>query len=209
MFNAVDSYGQTSLHWAASNNDFDNAKDLIEKMSVEEICLCNFDNKYTALHLAAQKGAVKIINLLLEKGQRTLASKVDRYGQTALHWCSYSQEHFPSAEALVQVMEPEDLSIQNDDNKYTVLHLAAQGENVLLIDLLMAKGGHGLACKIDKHEQTALHWSASKGDYQACQILCKYMDRSDIDRKAKSGQTARDFAIAKSYSEIISLLTKS
>ncbi len=209
MFNAVDSNGQTALHWAASNNDFDKAKDLIEKMSVDEICLCNSDNKYTALHLAAQKGAVKIINLLLEKGQGTLANKVDRHGQTALHWCSYSQEHFPSAEALVRIMEPEDLSIQNNDNQYTVLHLAAQGGNITLIDLLVAKGGHGLTCKIDQYGQTALHWSASKGDYQACQILCKHMDKSDINRKAQSGQTARDFAIAKNHSEIISLLTES
>jgi ankyrin repeat protein len=281
MFNAVDNYGQTGLHWAASNNDFDNAKDLIEKMSVDEICLCNFDNKYTALHLAAQKGAVKIINLLLgkghrilackvdrygqtalhwcsdsrehfqcaealvqimepedlsiqtndnkytvlhlaaqkgvvkiinlllEKGQRTLACKVDWNGQTALHWCSFSREHFQSAEALVQIMESEDLSIQNYDNNYTVLHLAAQGENILLINLLMAKGGHELACKIDIYGQTALHWSVSKGNYQACLILYKYMEWSDINKKAQNGKTARDYAIAKNYSEIISLLTKS
>lgn len=78
-----------------------------------------------------------------------------------------------------------------------------------MINLLSAKGGQELACKIDKYGQTPLHWAASKGNYQACQILCKYMDPSDIDRKAQSGQTARDFAIANNYSEIISLLTKS
>lgn len=120
MITVVDSFGQTVLHWAASNNDFDSAQAAIEKMSIEEICLPNLDNKYTALHLAAQKGAVKIINLLLENGGRTIASKVDKYGQTALHWCSYSEEHFSSAEALVRVMEPEELSIQNEDNKDTL-----------------------------------------------------------------------------------------
>lgn len=39
MFNAVDSYGQTVLHWAASNNDFDNDQAVVEKMKYLADCL--------------------------------------------------------------------------------------------------------------------------------------------------------------------------
>ncbi len=203
---AVDSFGQTPLHWAVNHNDFNTAKELIEKMSIDEIAICNTSNGYSALHIAAQKGAIRIINLLLEKGKRTLANKVDHYGQTALHWCSFSEKDFPSAEALVAFMEPEDLSIQNIQ-KYTVLHFAAQGENISLMELLVSKGNPGLASKVDQNGQTALHWAATKGNYRACEILCNHMNSTDINLKSLSGQTARDFAIAQNQSEIITLLT--
>ncbi len=202
----MDSNGQTLLHWSVANNDLDSSLKLMEKMSVKEISLSNFDNKYTALHLAAQNGSVEIINLLLERGQRALACKVDRYGQTALHWCSSNPEHFASAKSLMQIMECEDLCIQNTSNQYTALHVAVQANNVDLVELMTAKSKSPLVCKIDQHGQTALHWAAIRGNYRACQIFCKYMNRLHINRMSNDHKTASDLAIAGGYHDIAVLL---
>ena len=64
--NALDKAGATPLHWAARGAHLDCAQELLKRPN----CRADVQNKLgdTALHNAAYKGAVELVQLLLEKG---------------------------------------------------------------------------------------------------------------------------------------------
>lgn len=105
----IDIYGQTLLHWAVAHQHYEAADALIKKMNRDEILLGTHANKYTVLHLAAQNGSIQIMELLLKNGQQELASKVDKFGQTALHWAA-SQGDFSACTMLCQYMDPPNIN---------------------------------------------------------------------------------------------------
>ena len=86
----VDIHGQTALHWAASKGNLKACQKLYQAMSVSAIAIRIKDRLQTALHFAVQGDYCHIVELLLSKDDITkeLLVKVDKYGQSVLHWAA-------------------------------------------------------------------------------------------------------------------------
>ena len=75
----VDQHGRTALHYAAAENNTDEARELIASgVDVN----ARDDNDWTALHFAAQSNSFEVARLLLEGGAEV--DPVDSFGNTPL-----------------------------------------------------------------------------------------------------------------------------
>lgn len=193
----LDANNQTLLHWAINDGDYEKAAEFIKHAGVEDLYIANTSDGYTALHIAAIKGQLEIIDLLIVKAGKDLAKKVDKHGQIALHW-AVSNQDIRSSKSLMETLDPEDLLIQTNENKYTVLHIAAQMNQTQIVNDLLNHAGYThaaeLARKVDQYGQTALHWAATMGNLEVCKRICSHMEKADILQANHTHQKAVDFA---------------
>ncbi|MCW8398062.1 ankyrin repeat domain-containing protein [Legionella sp. PATHC038] len=96
------------------------------------------DDKGTPLMLAVQRGDIRLVNYLLEKGADT--SKTDGRGYTALHYVFYTQEK--SREELIKVLLKQDKRLVNqlNDNHCPPLYNAMVLRDVKSMQLLLKMG---------------------------------------------------------------------
>ena len=87
MSSTIDTYGRDNLLKAALGVDADRFKKLFEQDPEANLTKTD-SNGDTALHLAAMKGNVPIIEYLLQKGANINAK--DRFGATPLHLAAIS-----------------------------------------------------------------------------------------------------------------------
>jgi ankyrin repeat protein len=101
FISAVDHYGQTALHWAASQGNGAASTSFCEVMKPEDINIQATISQQTALHFAVQGGHLDVVRLLIAKGADVDLKDVE--GRTALNW---AQNHLSAEtkEAMISLL---------------------------------------------------------------------------------------------------------
>ncbi|XP_061186802.1 receptor-interacting serine/threonine-protein kinase 4-like [Saccostrea echinata] len=184
------------LHTSTENGDFERTKLLLEKSpsKVNDID----DRGWCSLHIAAEKGDLRIFQLLVDKGANPSCST--NAILTTLHiaclnakydMCHYILLNFP-------------FLIKNVDNRlWNAAHFAAQGGDIRILQLLAEKG---LAIKEStKNKCTILHIACRKANYEMSQyILSKHPEL--LDNLNEFGWRAAHYAAKGGNIRILQLL---
>ncbi len=119
MINTIDSSGQTALHIAVSNNNFQLAEELVKNGA--NVNLINLDDQ-TVMHIAVTNGKLKFIKFLIANSNIDLDAQ-DKYGQTVLHIeVSKKIGNFKIIKLLLECCINKNAK---DKNGCTALHIAA------------------------------------------------------------------------------------
>eukprot|EP00698_Gefionella_okellyi_P004260 TRINITY_DN13953_c0_g1_i1.p1 TRINITY_DN13953_c0_g1~~TRINITY_DN13953_c0_g1_i1.p1 ORF type:complete len:546 (+),score=111.18 TRINITY_DN13953_c0_g1_i1:46-1638(+) len=186
---ALDFGGRTALHWAAAGAHFDTVKALLDhgaNIDAQDTALL-----YTPLHLAVQRGAEKLIRLLLKRG-----ASVNGFGAGATTYAADTPLHLASFANNVRVaallvrrgadvglrnahrQRPIDLATSKEmrlvlqDISDRVLFLQAVSEGnvkTVLAELEIDTPGRLKLC--DHRGQTGLHKAASRGHTEVIRVL--------------------------------------
>lgn len=81
---AIDHYGQTALHWTASQGNLAASTSLCDAMKPEDINIQTTRSQQTALHFAVQGGHLDVVKILIAKGADIHLKDVK--GWTVLNW---------------------------------------------------------------------------------------------------------------------------
>lgn len=147
---------------------------------------------YTALHEAASRGQVALVQLLLDYGANVNARS--REGLTPLHNATLCN-HVEVVRLLLKHDADPTLAPANG---LTPLHWAVMRNYPEIILLLLTHGANVNARAVEG--QTPLHWAALKNHSAALQLLLHY--GADASSKNDHGSTAFDCAVARGYREI-------
>ena len=116
------------------------------------------DEVDSTLHIAAKKGAVEIVEKLLNAGAKV--SLVNSYGYTALH-VAITAGHTAIVEVLLNAGANPNATAGRRCEKATPLHFAAYAGNVELVDILLAAGANPSAAT--KNGTTPMYWADRRG----------------------------------------------
>ncbi len=131
----TDEYGQTPLHWAAS--DVEATRLLLSAMASADIKKqAEGNHGYTALHLAIHNKNNEVVELLLARSPE-LASITDEYGQTPLHW-AVGRINAQNIKMLISIM-PLDVLGKESNNGYTALDLLKSESSDDIIELMRTR----------------------------------------------------------------------
>jgi ankyrin repeat protein len=225
-----DSYGRTSLSYAAGNGHEAIVRLLIEKGA--EIDSKGTEEGRTPLSWASWSGYEAIVQLLLKNGAdidlkdtefgRTPLSwaagsgheavvqllleksaeidSTDSYGRTPLTWAAGS-----GYEAVVQLLLEKGAEIDSKDTKYgrTPLSRAVLNGHKAVVQLLLDNGAE-VDSKEPRYGRTPLTWAAESGHEDAVQILLK--KGAEIDSKGTEGRTPLSWAAGSGYEAVVQLL---
>ena len=138
---------------------------------------------WTPLHLAAFLENIALINILIEEGASRLV--FSKEGLTPLHLAAIHRKNL-AAKALLQKetqipfvfnkrskMDMDAFDLSNATSPQTgqsALHIAAETNNVDLINILVDEGAANLQCR-DKNGNTPLHLAATAGHHNAVRTL--------------------------------------
>ena len=133
-----------------------------------------FGNR-TPLMTAAEKGQIKVVTYLIERGVRSTSITTSDYvnlrddnGQTALHHAVQCFDPI-SCEILSCLIEHGgDVNCSTYKNRHTPLMIAAQTGQMKLVTFLIEHGAN--LDRRDKDDQTALHYAVCGSDV-SCKIL--------------------------------------
>ena len=216
--NLKDKEGNTALHVASTIEqdeefDFLNAKIWIKPSSIinqligagADITVTN-NSGNTVIHTACLNGNAEALPLLLKlarevnqhdncalnKGQISLDEKVNKHGQTALHYASFIHEMDKLSEAPDQnncleiiLQESKKLIPYRNHKQMTALHEAARCGSARRIDALISAGAR--IDDIDYLKRTPLHIAAQGGHYLAIDSLLRA--GADCEIKDEGGRT--------------------
>ncbi|NGX43507.1 MAG: Phosphocholine transferase AnkX [Chlamydiae bacterium] len=210
-----DNAGQTALHWAVALGALEICRALYAPFQSEGILSSRTkDHKYTVLHLAVHEKLTDIVRFFTDgsKMSSDLLGKVDKYGQTALHWAA-GKGYCEICNMLYSKMTPEQICALMDPEgrKQSALHFAVQGKNQEIVKLLLSRDdvASTLMGLKDEHGQTALHWAAGTGCGEICKMLYSKMTPEQIcalmDPEGRK-QSALHFAVQGKNQEIVKLL---
>lgn len=132
---------------------------------------------FAILAEVCRSGDVPKLTNLLDQDSAILDIK-DSSGRTLLHYCC-EHDHTETAE-LILSKRPDLLTLQDDDG-YTVLHLAAISGNSSLIRFIINEGKRilneesfkSLLDSFDNENHTALHWATVSGEVECLILLHK------------------------------------
>jgi ankyrin repeat protein len=133
------------------------------------------------LHLAAHKGQVEALKLILETpgiDKQALLEMQDKFGYTSLHWAAYKGH----AEAVKTILETPGIDTQKlleiqDGLGKTVLHKAAYEGHVEATKVILKIPGidkQKLLEIKDKQGATALNWAIHKGHVKEIKELFRH-----------------------------------
>jgi hypothetical protein len=151
----------TALHWAASTDNIEAARLLIEAGT--DVNLPKIDNHQTALHIAAFGGSVEVAVLLIEAGAD--AEVRTTYGDTPLHTATAADQ---ANVAKLLIEAGANIEARNVLD-FTPLFWAAGGNAVGAIELLVAEGVVMDAKRTAGF--TALHYATNKDSVDAVRKL--------------------------------------
>ena len=181
---------------------FETERDLIEEALG---MLSSNPRGVTALHVAAEKGHVEVVRLLLEAGAKQDA--VDSNGATALHRAA-KRGH---SEVVRLLLEAGADTGRTNDVTVTALHLAARGGHLEVVRLLLETGAKQDV--VDSNGKTVLHCSAESGHLEVVRLLLEDLEAgAKQDAIDSDGVTtmillvALDAAARRGHSEVVRLL---
>ncbi|MGH0162738.1 UNVERIFIED_CONTAM: hypothetical protein FKN15_067665 [Acipenser sinensis] len=149
------------------NNEKKNDRDVVLKLLQYEASTNVADNKgCIPLHLAAWKGDVDIVKILIHHGPSYCrVNEQNNENETALH-CAAQYGHSEVVAVLLE--ELSDPTIRNNRSE-TPLDLAALYGRLQVVKMLVNAHPNLMSCSIRKH--TPLHLAARNGHRSAVQVL--------------------------------------
>lgn len=191
----------TILHWAAFNNSKNCMKLLLNRrlLAVDETNL----QGTTPLHVAAMKGFIDLMKLLLYYGADPTSETSE--GDNLLHLALIE-----GRTEIVRFILESDLSYKfflNAENGRgsTPLSIACEKRNVEAVELLLKAGADAGRC--NKHGRCALHYAAGHGDLKIGKLLVKSLRHHQreefINRPTKEGWTSLHMAAEFQHVEFV------
>ncbi|KAF8417411.1 ankyrin repeat-containing domain protein [Tirmania nivea] len=156
------------------------------------------ENSYgeTALHVAAAKGHIGRVKVLIEKGATIDA--ITKNDWTALHVASRNG-HIEVMKVLLDRGANIDAT---DKDNWTALHLAAESSHMEVVIMLLDRGATIHAT--DKDNWTALHLAVLNGHVEVVKVL---LNRgATIDARDKDNWTALHLAAQNGHMEVVKVL---
>ena len=172
-------YYNTPLHRAANQGNLEIVQYLIEEKKSNPMCECRW--KRTPLHNACRHGRFEVINFLLNIPEVDSSVKDSLLQSTPLQLAA----EYGTVES-VQCMIEHGVGSE-ESGKYTLLHLAAYGGKLDIVEYLIEKVGYDPMIK-DKDDKTPLHSAcAGHGYFEVIRYLvddCK-VDKDHHDNRYK------------------------
>jgi ankyrin repeat protein len=152
-------------------------------------------------HLAARKGHLEVLNLLLERGngRHHLRSR----GNTLLHSAAVSGSIELVESVHLFTSSPMDCKTRNGA---TLLHNAAESGSVKLFEYLLDHTNLSVHCKTTKNE-TVLHKAALRGHLELAKFI---LERTDVSANCETlqGRQPLHLAALKGHAEMVKLLLR-
>ncbi len=152
---------------------------------------------FTALHWAAQRNNLQLVDLLLGAGANAKAS--NRYNITPLYHAALNGNAAVMTRLLDAGADANGVSHEGQ----TILMTAALAGKPDAVRLLMTRGARVDAIEPFKG-QTALMWAASEGNAAAAELLIEA--GADVKMKSKGGFTALLFAVRNAHASTAKVL---
>ncbi|XP_058454154.1 uncharacterized protein LOC131432097 [Malaya genurostris] len=191
----------TALHSAA----FFNNPECVDMLIQRGFPIMAQDNDgRIPLHIAVEKNAKKVIEILLKHEQATeMLRTSNRWGQTALHLAAESD----NCELVNLLIERGASVMAKDTNGKIPLHIAIENEAKKVIEILLK---HKQATKMlrtsDFFGQTALNLAIFYGNYEIVNILIEH--GASVMAKDKYGRIPLHIAIEKKAKKVVEILLK-
>ena len=158
-----DKYGYTVLHHAVYRNNFDLVEKLLEEKNLEFYETDAQGNN--ALHLAAQGGNVKMIQILMKKIGLRVTKDSSRISYRGTNLEGKTPLHMAAATGFLEtvsvILDHEDGTtiLETKDNRdQTALLIAASVGNIDVVNLMIEKGANPRV--VNKDKESAIHISA-------------------------------------------------
>ncbi|KAK3515639.1 hypothetical protein QTP70_025326 [Hemibagrus guttatus] len=197
-----DQFGRTPLMYCVLADRLDCAETLLKAgASVNKADR----SKRTALHLAAQKGNVRFMKLLLSRHANWLLKDLEE--MTPLHLATRHSSHKPLS-LLLKHMAPGEVDTQ-DRNKQTALHWSAFYNHPEHVKLLIKHDSNiGIP---DSEGKIPLHWAAHSKHPNATHTVRCILDaaptESLLNWQDYEGRTPLHFAVADGNEAVVEVLT--
>ncbi|XP_060717251.1 inversin isoform X1 [Tachysurus vachellii] len=197
-----DQFGRTPLMYCVLADRLDCAETLLKAgASVNKADR----SKRTALHLAAQKGNVRFMKLLLSRHANWLLKDLEE--MTPLHLATRHSNHKPLS-LLLKHMAPGEVDTQ-DRNKQTALHWSAFYNHPEHVKLLIKHDSNiGIP---DSEGKIPLHWAAHSKHPNATHTVRCILDaaptESLLNWQDYEGRTPLHFAVADGNEAVVEVLT--
>ena len=198
----------TPLQWAAENG-FSDVCDILLQYNAD-VNILRADGT-TSLHWAALKGHLDVCKVLTATNTDIIQTRTDN-GMSPLHWAASNKHHEICDLLLNKGASPQ---VQRDDG-LTPLHWSAKSGCTETTNLLIKSGavvnavtktsncyfycGGAMIPGAKHHSETPLHYAASRGYLNVCQMLIDC--GADINIKTEIGDTASDYAEQNGYHDL-------
>ena len=154
------------------------------------------ETKHPAFSVAASRGNLQLVQLLLEAGADKNIKSAD--GLTPLH-LAVRYGHLEVARFLVEIGVEKDAETSAG---CTALQLAAGSGQRELVEILMAAGANKDAA--EEHGWTALHFAAGSGDLEVARLLVHA--GASKDAAGEAGSTALHLAASNGHVKVVEFL---
>jgi ankyrin repeat protein len=190
-----------SLVSAVKNGDYNNVNLLIETIKTLIEAGEDVNEKERPLVLAAEKGNIDIVKLLLEHGADVNGTE-SKYGSAPLHFAA-QKGYLDVVKLLLDYGA--DINQLNDQGT-TPLHFAAEGGNIDIVKLLLEEGAEDINDTND-HGNTPLNFAAINGHIDVVKLLVE--SGANVNGENNHGVTSLLFAVWKSRIHVVKLLIQS
>jgi uncharacterized protein len=154
---------------------------------------------FTAIHWAAQRNNLELLNLLIAAGANVKASS--RYHITPLYLACNNGNAAMVERLLTAGADPNEVALEGQ----TALMTAAASGSPQVEQILLKRGADSNAVEPFRG-QTALMWAAAEGNTQAAEELIEF--GAHLATKSKSGFTPLLFAVRDAHVETVKALLR-
>ena len=154
---------------------------------------------FTAIHWAAQRNNLELLNLLIAAGANVKASS--RYHITPLYLACNNGSAAMVERLLTAGADPNEVSLEGQ----TALMTAAASGNPEVVRLLLKRGAEANAAESFRG-QTPLMWAAAEGNAPAAEELIEF--GAHAAAKSKNGFTPLLFAVRNAHLETVKALLR-
>ncbi|CEL96916.1 unnamed protein product [Vitrella brassicaformis CCMP3155] len=169
----TDDNGLTPLHYSTQNGQEMLVKETVKrggKHLIEK--RTKVQEEPTPIHLAAKRGHVSVVNLLLDIGGDRFLTIQDKYGRTIVGVAA-EEGQLAVLRAIVE-RKGVDFILSLESNGLTIFHDAAFGGHVSVLQQLVDWTGTPMALEsFNQYGLTPLHMSASGNRVEAIEYLLK------------------------------------
>mmetsp|Transcript_28556 Transcript_28556/g.70373 ORF Transcript_28556/g.70373 Transcript_28556/m.70373 type:complete len:416 (+) Transcript_28556:83-1330(+) len=160
----------------------------------------------TPLQVAAEKGFVDIVKILVEQ-LKVEVDVVDEAGWTALHWaCAIRRSGGGADDSIVKILlgAGASIGVVTKDKGDTALHLAAANGHFAIVKMLVATGAN--VNRTNEDGATPVHVAAQRG--HADIIAFFNANGADMGRRNSTGNTPLHLASASNRIDALEMLVK-